>query len=483
MRARYFLFLFLTLILWGSIALATPANSSRVDTHQDDLIDYVHQVVTHSDDALMLAEELTLSNFGVQQAQSQFRTVIRPIADLAVDSTTRPRTGIEFSRQTPWGIDVSAGYATDGFGSQGTQRSFAQVSIPVMARFGREVNELPLTRAQIHQRKRSLDVKRQKQRLISKAINQHIELILVERIEHQSEHSVSRASKHVASAKARQRVGLVSKVDVHRAELRRLQQVEQLEHARYVTQMQRESYAELARLHHTNVSPPTKLPNITSVPSQRFLPEWRPEWHAHQLDEKLAHLELSDARRRLLPDLNFQVKWLGTSYADQFEVLRRDGNDVYFSLRLQSDLDWRAKRRRINEREIALQRALRFGESLQRRLMREVRSAEANLKTDKQRLHLAKLKQKEANRALDVALARFERGIASNLDVIDAEQALSQAELAALTAEAGTLMAVVDLALARGELSLGWLDQALGKGVSTQEIVPKNSTQEVAHAR
>lgn len=443
------------------LCLMMPCAWGETDYADAQLLGYVQRVLVASDEARMLGEDLELGHYVVENEQARFHTLIRPIANLAVDSSTRPRTGVEFSRHTRYGVDLSAGYATDGFGNSASARSFARIGVPLMQRFGREQTELPLTRAQIQRERLALDANRRLQRLVAQAVDAHVALVLTGELEAQAEQSLSRAAQHVEAARARQRVGLVSKVDVHRAELGRLDREQAYELARHTSRMQREEYAELGRLEPAHVHVPARLPVLDVSSTERFTPPQRVEWHMQQLDERLARLDLQAAERRLQPDLKLEVAWLGTDYGGGFDAYVRDQSDVFVSLRLDSDLDFGSKRRAIAAQKIAYERVRRGGQALARQLEREARQANANLRTLSRRHELAALRRTEAAQALDVAQVRFDRGIASNLDVVDAEAALSDAELSELQAEAGRISAIVDLALTRGELTLAWLQDAL----------------------
>ncbi len=461
-------------VLLAAPVFAAPPPQPTFSLHDGELLDYVQRVLAASDETLAMREDLTLSQLSLQNEQQRFRTVVRPIANLAVDSSTRPRTGLEFSRHTRLGIDLSAGYATDGFGNGASARSFARLGIPLFQRFGRDINELPLTKAELQQRRRELDYDRRLQHLIADAVKNHIGLVLAIELEQQAEYALSRAAKHTQAATARQRVGLISKVDVHRAELSRLDREQAYELARYSSELKREEYAELARLQPGSITPPENLPALSLTPGPGFLPAQRAEWHIQRLDERSALLDLQASKRRMRPDLKLEVAWLGTDYGSGFESYARDQSDVYLSLRLDSDLNFASKRRAVAAQEIAYQRLRRNGRTLERRLAREVRQATANVETLARRLTLAAMRREEAEKAQKVSLVRFERGIASNLDVVDAEAALAEAELGELQAAAGHLSAIIELALARGELSLPWLQRALA------EHDPGHQTQPVA---
>ena len=437
------------------------ANDGAFTRDQALLFGYVERVLEVSDEALALHEDLLLAQDRVASEEEQFRTVIRPVANLAVDSSTRPRTGLEFSRQTRLGVDLSAGYATEGFGSGSSARSFARLGIPLFQRFGRGVTELGLAHAELQLQRSRLDVDRRQQQLIALAISNHITLVLAQSIRAQSEMALSRAVRNVAAANARQRVGLVSRIDVHRAELSRLDHLNAFERADYAAELKREEYAELAQLALADVHVAETLPQIGLPAFPEFMPEQRPEWHMQHLEQQAAKLELKSAERRMMPDLRFEVAWLGNQYGGQFDDYVDDGSDTFFSVRMDSDLNFIAKRRAIRVQKIAYERALRAGQLLERRLQRDVRQAEATLGSESKNLNLAEQQHREAQRARTVALARFERGIASNVDVLDAEAALSDAELGELGASAGHVSAIVQLALARGVLSLAWLQQSL----------------------
>lgn len=428
------------------------------------LIDYVQRVLVVSDEAQAFQEDLVLAEDLVAGEEDQFRTIIRPVANLAVDASTRPRTGIEFSRRTRLGVDLSAGYATDGFGSGANARSFARLGIPVFQGFGRDATELGLARAELRLRRSQLDVERRLQQLSAQAIGNHIELVLARRLLTQSEAALGRAARHAAAAAARQRVGLVSRIDVHRAELARLDRRNAFERASYAAELEREEYAELAHLTLADVRVADVLPRLEMPDAAHFLPEQRPEWHMQRLDQQSARLELDSAERRMKPDLRFEVAWLGSEYGNGFENYAADSSDTYFSLRMDSDLNFTAKRRAVRTQKIAYDRSLRTGQMLERQLEREVRQAESSLQAEVRNMDVAAQKHAEAQRAMAVAQARFERGIASNLDVVDAEAEMVDAEHGELMASAAHVSSVVQLALARGVLSVAWLARSLAMG-------------------
>lgn len=463
-------------VSWATVrgASSLPTDGVRLeDSPQSlaatpvDLANYVAQVAQHSLSALDLEDQRTLAGYRLATEEDRFRTTVRPIANLAVDSTTRPRTGIEFAKRTRLGVNLNAGYATDGFGGDARQRSYLRASIPVLQGFGRAATELPLNRANVRALQQELDYRQQHQNLLQHAVTTYLDVVISQRQAIQAQDALNRAEAHNSATRARYSIGLVSKVDVHRAELGRYDSLDALELSELDVLSARERFIELAQLRRSPYHWPTTLPQLQAHFPDNLDVTVRPEWQHHLLDVRLATLEYQDAERSLLPGLRFDVGYLGRTgggFADGVD------DQVVYSLRLDSDLNFRAKKRRIAAARLHNAALARRGVALARELQLDANQSARRTHAATRRLELARQRALEAESALAAANLRFERGLATGLDVLDALDATTRSNIGVLQAQANQLTSVLEQAKAHAQLSQIWLERAIEPPLQSGEV-------------
>jgi outer membrane protein len=91
-------------------------------------------------------------------------------------------------------------------------------------------------------------------------------------------------------------------------------------------------------------------------------------------------------------------------------------------------------RSRVAEAEANLEAARARTRALERRTEAEVRRAVTDLEASRDRMQTAQVQVAQAEQAVATAKSRYEAGVATNLDVLDAETSLSNARLARLGA-------------------------------------------------
>jgi outer membrane protein len=96
--------------------------------------------------------------------------------------------------------------------------------------------------------------------------------------------------------------------------------------------------------------------------------------------------------------------------------------------------DGHLTRTRVSESEAAVQAAQARMLSLQRRVTTEVQQAAAAVQASEDKIRASQLQVQQAEAALKLARTRYEAGVITNLDILDAETSLSGAKLMELRA-------------------------------------------------
>lgn len=272
-------------------------------------------------------------------------------------------------------------------------------------------------------------------------------------------------------------VGLVSKLDVFRAELQAAQAEEAQVRADSALETALEQFRVLLGL----------APEDPLEPADVQLPETLPEAEPIQvLLERARRLRLDlleagdrvdDARRALalarqnvLPQLDVQLQFAqlgnGSGYTgDQVSLDRRVTVNVTSSYPLE-------RTRALTDRTLSeLALGARERDARQRALGvdAEVRAAARELKRIRQSVTLQRRSVDVAEQQLRLATLRYQRGLASNFDVVDAEGSVVLARSTLVTLLASHEVGLVELRRATGELGA---DPAQVDAPATEGEVP-----------
>jgi len=275
--------------------------------------------------------------------------------------------------------------------------------------------------------------------------------------------SLDRSEKLRRASESRLQVGLVSKLDVYRAELQASQAQESMVRAEASLEEELERFRTLLGLSPTEPLQPetATLPEDVKddlepveVLTQRAL--------ENRLDLMETRDEVGDARRsaslarqNLLPqlDLNLGVTQLGTgtTFGNAFSAAERRVNvflSTSYPLERSSDA---ADKATAELGVIASERTLR---QRQLELEAEVRGAVRELERLRKSIELQKKGMEVAEQQRRLATLRYQRGLASNFDVVDAEGNLVVARSALVGLLTDYQVAKVDLKRVIGTLDV-----------------------------
>lgn len=275
--------------------------------------------------------------------------------------------------------------------------------------------------------------------------------------------SLERSESLRRASTARLEVGLVSKLDVYRAELQASQAQESMVRAEASLDSELERFRTLLGL-----SPSDPLQPEALVLPEDIADDIEPVEILTQraLENRLDLLETRDevgdarrtaslARQNLLPqlDLNLGVTQFGngTTYGNAFHSAERRVN-LFFSTSYPLERSNDAASKAVAQLDVtSRERTLR---QRQLDLEAEVRSAVRELQRIRKSIELQRKGVEVAEQQRRLATLRYQRGLASNFDVVDAEGSLVVARSALVGLLTSYQVARVDLLRVTGTLAV-----------------------------
>jgi outer membrane protein TolC len=276
-----------------------------------------------------------------------------------------------------------------------------------------------------------------------------------------AEGSLERSKELLRASEARLEVGLASKLDVFRAEL----QISQAEEG----VINRQEALELAM---DNFKFKLGLDPGEEVALEMVEPEYQPlaldidELTRTALTKRIEVVEqrarigdaqrtLSVSRQSLLPQLDLNVRYeqrgLGASFAESFDFQFSDVN-VFLSTSYQ--LDHSAERASYALSQIDIEARRRNLKLVEYNVANEVRAAARNVERVAKSILLQERNIDFAEKQRRLANLRYQRGLASNFDIIDAENNVIQAHSNYVSLLADYFVSLIELKRVTGTLDL-----------------------------
>ncbi|OQX10925.1 MAG: hypothetical protein BWK76_19895 [Desulfobulbaceae bacterium A2] len=457
------------------IVLLLSLSSARAEEALD-LVGYVRQVLHRGPAARGLADELMLSRFDIAEKDHLFDVKWVPLANFGASSGTGDqRMGMEARQEMSGGASVVTGFTMNRLyqdayvlNDSHNMRGYVRVSQGLFRRWGEKYNTILREKSVMQDRRKRVLAEKKRQELIVTSVQKYLDLLLSIHLTATNRQALDRALQNLEVARSRQAAGLVSKMDVYRAEMAASHAEDNLRE-----QERRRRQTEAALYEEMGVDPPadaggdlvdkrimTLLPIIPEDWQQHLLVN-RPEWIALQVEREEAQLDHFRAQRNLQPDvavsLYAEQKGSGDSFSNAGSL---DETNWAIQLEMRSPLDTLVEKNDLARANIALGRLRREEDRLRRLIPREAREGFDELQAEERRRHLAQTRREHADQALDLARVRYERGLGDNTELLHAEESRVAAELDILRSSVAYNLAAVKLARALGVLDLAWLHQA-----------------------
>lgn len=274
--------------------------------------------------------------------------------------------------------------------------------------------------------------------------------------------NIARVDSSMRETKAMNASGFVELLDVNRLEV----QINNLQTERQKVQNLIElSYALLRFQMGMPVNEPIKLTddinavNVAELRSESesldVSYEKRIEYSLLNTQEKLAMLDLRNVRAGYLPSLSASLGYGYNAGMDKFSQLFTNPwfNNMVLAVNLNIPIfDGFTKKYQINQKKIAIDKVKNNQNLLKQSIDLENNQASINIKNAFATLETQKRNLTLAEEIVRVSKIKYKEGVGSNIEVVNAESSLKEAQTNYFTALYDLMIAKVDLSKAKGEL-------------------------------
>jgi outer membrane protein TolC len=451
---------------------AVPEEALPPDTPTISLAKAVAMALERNFTVLNSADAVTTSRLREGATRAQFYPKVTPRYQRSADDAL---FGLDATQKLPWtgGTFTAAALMRSTFdGATGPEVSpFPRTSDvrfvltqPLLRGFGPNTTFYDLRQSRRSREGQERQYELGRQRLAVDVTRSYYQVIQQRQLMAVARQSLDRSESLRKASTARLEVGLVSKLDVYRAELQASQAEESMVRAEASLDTELERFRTLLGL-----SPSDSLqPETLVLPEDIAASDVEPVEVLTQraLENRLDFLETRDevgdarrtaslAKQNLLPQLDLNLGMTqfgnGTTYGNAFHSADRQVN-VFFSTSYPLERSTEAAQKAAAQLDVtSRERTLR-----QRQLdvESEVRSAVRELERIRKSIELQKKGVEVAEQQRRLATLRYQRGLASNFDVVDAEGSLVVARSALVGLLTSYQVARVDLLRVTGTLSV-----------------------------
>jgi outer membrane protein len=428
------------------------------------------------DDAIKLALEHNMSlqsardrvssaNISLEAAKSEFGIKIRPelsglfqqTEDMTQSYTLRVsklfHIGGELSLQAKTAIDKSLGnqYQTD------LTIAYTQ---PLLKGRGKLVTTDGLVSAERSTRSQYRSLVLAQQQLMINVATAYYGILRDQMLSEVNERALERAKTLLQAAEAKLKIGMASKMDVFRAELQVLTSENGLVDAKESLDNTKRHFNLLLGVNlETEFVLSTKLDYNPITIAQDVLLHQAME---NRLEIQDAYDSVNDAERRmkiarqnLYPPLDVSIQYTLSGEGDAFEQ-SLDLEDSRWGIGINSsfNLDSARDRADYQQAQLAYDGAIRSLQSVEQDVMLEVLQTVTTVNQAQARVYFQEQSVNQAEKQLELAELRYKKGLSSNLDVIDAEEAFIKAKTNYYSAIGQHLIAKMKLKQVTGSLEV-----------------------------
>jgi len=438
--AAFFLLCFMRVEIWGQASGIPQKTGSRLESVLT-LTDVINL-------ALRANRSLISSTYGVENrkysldaAQSEFEWKLIPGADArATDDTSSVGAGVTVEKKfAPGPVAALSPKITrfdDDDDSEGYSGEFGiSLIVPLLRGFGSEINLNSVRTAEYSLRTAHRSHYLVKVNVVLEAVSATYNIVEQGELVHLYQDQTKSFQGHVVMAKAREKIGLATPIDVYRAEIRLKDAQDNLSRTREALRSADD------RLKIVLATPLEQAMQVVAPLDYRPLDITLEEAVATALQNRVELKQVDDqieeARRasrlakiNLLPQLDLVANYTRSGSNDKFSRSMRLNED-FWSINLTSTTDWSRTAEKASYQQALL--AVKTDE-LNRwtridGIKREVRQNFDSLLKTSERMQIRNEQIGQAGGKLALAKIKFGYGMANNFDVIEAQTELQTARV------------------------------------------------------
>lgn len=459
---------FFKLILFPSLTIPaySEENFDELLSHPLSLKQSIQIALSHNKQYLNIQDQISVSKLDMDTARSEFRMKFTPSvstdARLGTDIGQRYNFNVQRKFQTGSRLDINAGSTT--FSGETLSEVNVQITQPLLKGMGKLVNTTRLAQAERTGEKRVSLKEIAKEELIFNIITAYYQIVKQGKLIEVHEKSLERAKKLLEAARAKLKVGMVSKMDVFRADIQVSQAEDSLEDAKSAYERAKDNFKILL-----GAPPALTLDIIPEIDYKEITFDFdeskktalgnRLELKELKKDIDFAWRNVEVARKSLLPPLNITLKYSqlgrGSSFNESIDL-----NETRFGVGLSATTDFTLTQERANHQKalIVVKNKQRDYEQAKDKIINEVKESVRFIKRGLKKIELRNKRIEDAENQLKFAMIRYKKGLIDNLTVIDAEKELVLTRTSQISAVVDYIVAVNRLYRATGDLRKEWVE-------------------------
>ncbi len=437
---------FLTIPLYcqeESLCFHSALDKERKECVVLTLTDAISKVLNDNRQLMGAADNLTYSHYQVELANSDFNVQIAPNGRAGYVGGGKAGTGwsigggVDFSKKLTSGTQIAIGPTILKIGDHYRTEIRALVSQPLLRGLGSEYQLSNILGAQFALRTAYRELYIAQVQLIIRTIQSLYEVVKAERSLLLHQESYHRVCQFCQAARLKEKIGLSDALDVYRAEMEMRYAEEGLKDAQERLQEAEDGVCELLALpidscirvelpliytpHSIELEEGIQLALDHRIEVDQAEDQW-------QENKRLARM----AKKNISPELNLVLNYSNCGRDEVFtrSCTRRRESTWGVGLTTSTDFDPVADRIAYEQSMMAIEVATRGIDEVKVNLTLDVKRAIRQLNRAYHRIHLQEEQIKAAQGELYLAKTKFDRGMADNFNVIQAEKSLRSAQQA-----------------------------------------------------
>lgn len=436
----------------GALLLAAALSGSPAPVAGMTVADAVEAALTGNPDLLDAVDAAAIAGSSLSSVRSQYLPQLTPFLAPSFRDGGAPalsRYGVAASQQFPFGPRLSGTAEAARLEDDASWSTLYSLSLsqPLLRGLDPAVTREPLRQARRQADTAGRNLAVQKRRTVVAVWTAYLASILQDELVKEAAGRTERAETILASSRAKEEAGSVSRLDVLRAEQLVAQSRSQENDTRNALE---DALDLLARLmgrpagSRWLLRPPARLP--VPVPTEEAAIEAalaaREDVVEARERARDAEFKLRIAKSNLLPSLDAGLTWSAAGSGGRLgDALGSTGASTWtLGLTSQAPLNLGAQLAARSQAEVALRAARRNVEALEADVVRQVRAAARRLATARDRLALDAANEEVARMQLEVAQLRFSKGLTDNFFVVDAEGLYNSTRVSLLTSRQQVLL-------------------------------------------
>ncbi len=443
-----------------AMALSFPASVLAGQSRPLSLSDAVSLATSDNPTIKNACDVVTGTRYGLDIAQSEFGFRFAPQATsgLGTSVDTAQNTTLNLSKKFSTGtaVELSSGTSSS---DKGFYRSFTGITVSQsLFRFGSLANTNNLAEAKRRISTAERQVELTKEQVVMDVITAFYRIVGQKLLLGVWWRSLEQAQQLLAASEARMERGLATKIDIFRAQSQAAAAEGSLFDTQEALQETKDSLKILLNKDLAEeIDVESQIVPSTVTPEEGDLVE---KALHNRLDLQEAADQVKDAERNAVvagrnryPDLRVGLNYSLTGKGQHFsDSLGFDNSKFSVLFSSSIPLDFAAERAQYQQRQLDLVRKNRDMEDLQKHIAQEIRQALRHLVTVQKRIDIQEKNLQATQAGLDLAKFRFDRGYADSLEVLRAEDSLTQAQKEEITLRIEQVLSALHLRKAAGLL-------------------------------